>query len=74
MELVIKWKRKERGLTQNKASTDLDISESYLCLLECGKRTPGKKLKKKIEEYYGHSWSYLAGAVTVKYPNKKEKK
>ncbi len=45
--------REKGGLTRVKASKILGITVTHLYLIECGKRNPSDKLKKKMMKLYG---------------------
>ncbi len=50
---TLKSIREEEGLTRVKASKILGITVTHLYLIECGKRNPSDKLKKKMMKLYG---------------------
>ena len=45
--------RHVQGLTQDQLGELLEITASYVSLIECGKRQPGHKLARRIEERCG---------------------
>jgi transcriptional regulator with XRE-family HTH domain len=44
--------RKTRGISQQDAAEALGITQSYLSLLECGKKTPSISLLERAEYYF----------------------
>lgn len=44
--------RKTRGISQQDAAEALGITQSYLSLLECGKKTPSISLLERVEYYF----------------------
>lgn len=57
MSINIKELREQKGLLQKEIAVKLDISESYYCLLEGGKRRPTVQTAKKIAEVLGFDWT-----------------
>lgn len=53
--------RKERGLSQRKAASDLLISQALLSHYENGAREPGLEFVCRACDYYGVSADYLLG-------------
>ena len=64
---IITLLRKEKGLSQKQAATDLDISQALLSHYEKGIRECGLDFIIKLSDYYNVSCDYLLG----KTPNKK---
>lgn len=58
---IITFLRKERGLSQKQAATDLNISQALLSHYEKGIRECGLDFLIKIAEYYEVSCDYLLG-------------
>ncbi len=63
---IITLLRKEKGLSQKQAATDLDISQALLSHYEKGIRECGLDFIIKLSDYYNVSCDYLLG----KTPNK----
>ena len=55
--------RKQRGLSQRKAASDLGISQALLSHYENGAREPGLEFVCRACDYYGVSADYLLGRV-----------
>ncbi len=53
--------RKDRGLSQRHAATDLQISQALLSHYENGAREPGLAFVCRACDYYGVSADYLLG-------------
>ena len=49
----LKALRLNKNCTAKEVSQALDITESYLFMLESGSRTPSLKLARKIADFYG---------------------
>ncbi len=49
--------------TTAKAALELDINRSYLWEIRTGKKKPSKKLKRRLEAYFGTSWDELNSEV-----------
>ncbi len=58
---VLTLLRKERGISQKKASTDLGVSQGLLSHYEKGKRECGLDFLVKVANYYDVSCDYLLG-------------
>lgn len=62
--------RKNAGKTQREVAADLDISETYLRLLEKGSATPSVDLLFRMARYYDSDvydcWSDLSGSKSPK--------
>ena len=56
--------RKEKGISQRKAATDLDISQALLSHYENGIREPGLSFVAKVCDYYHVSADYLLGRTS----------
>ena len=63
---IITLLRKERGLSQKKASADLGISQALLSHYEKGIRECGLDFVVKVADYYGVSCDYLLGRTADK--------
>lgn len=61
---VLSQLRKERGISQKKASNDLGISQALLSHYEKGIRECGLDFVIKCSEYYGVTTDYLLGVST----------
>lgn len=59
--VVLSQLRKERGISQKKAATDLGISQALLSHYEKGIRECGLDFVIKCSEYYGVTTDYLLG-------------
>ena len=68
---IVTLLRKERGLSQKQAASDLGISQALLSHYEKGIRECGLEFLVRCAEYYGVSCDYLLGRTNVKkpYPN-----
>lgn len=58
---IITLLRKERGITQKQAATDLGVSQALLSHYEKGIRECGLDFVVKVADYYGVSCDYLLG-------------
>ena len=58
---ILSQLRKERGISQKKAATDLGISQALLSHYEKGIRECGLDFVIKCSEYYGVTTDYLLG-------------
>ncbi len=56
--------RKEKGVSQRKAASDLLISQALLSHYENGAREPGLAFVCRACDYYGVSADYLLGRTT----------
>lgn len=63
---IITLLRKERGLSQKKAATDLGISQALLSHYEKGIRECGLDFVVKVADYYDVSCDYLLGRTADK--------
>ena len=59
--IILSQLRKERGISQKKAATDLGISQALLSHYEKGIRECGLDFVIKCSEYYGVTTDYLLG-------------
>ena len=59
--IILSQLRKERGISQKKAATDLGISQALLSHYEKGIRECGLDFVIKCREYYGVTTDYLLG-------------
>ena len=59
--VILSQLRKERGISQKKAATDLGISQALLSHYEKGIRECGLDFVIKCSEYYGVTTDYLLG-------------
>lgn len=59
--IILSQLRKERGISQKKAATDLGISQALLSHYEKGIRECGLDFVIKCNEYYGVTTDYLLG-------------
>lgn len=59
--IILSQLRKERGISQKKAATDLEISQALLSHYEKGIRECGLDFVIKCSEYYGVTTDYLLG-------------
>ena len=59
--IILSQLRKERGISQKKAATDLGISQALLSHYEKGIRECGLDFVIKCSEYYGLTTDYLLG-------------
>lgn len=59
--IILSHLRKERGISQKKAATDLGISQALLSHYEKGIRECGLDFVIKCSEYYGVTTDYLLG-------------
>lgn len=59
--IILSQLRKERGISQKKAATDLGISQALLSHCEKGIRECGLDFVIKCSEYYGVTTDYLLG-------------
>ena len=59
--IILSQLRKERGISQKKAATDLGISQALLSNYEKGIRECGLDFVIKCSEYYGVTTDYLLG-------------
>lgn len=64
--LTLKELREKKNITTKEASKKLEISQTYLYLLENGQRNPSDKLKNKMSKLYNVSVTtiFLASQVT----------
>lgn len=58
---IITLLRKERGITQKQAASDLGVSQALLSHYEKGIRECGLEFVVKVADYYGVSCDYLLG-------------
>lgn len=56
---LLKEGRQKLGWTMKQVAEQLDISESYYCLLEQGRRSPSARLAKKLGDLMGFDWTVL---------------
>ena len=54
--MVIKERREQRSLTQKELADKSGVSESYLSLIESGKRRPSPEAAKRIAAVLGFDW------------------
>lgn len=57
---IMNWLRKiryKKNLTQCQVAANSNISLSYYCLIESGKRRPSVTIAKRIGKSLGFSWS-----------------
>jgi transcriptional regulator with XRE-family HTH domain len=52
-QLTIKKLRKDKGINQITFAKELGISQTWLSLIESGKRKPEMKLLQRIADYFG---------------------
>jgi transcriptional regulator with XRE-family HTH domain len=52
-EMLLRKSRKDKGLTIRQVSLELNISESFLSLIEQGKRQPSYELLRHMSHFYG---------------------
>ncbi len=58
--------RKERGLNQRKAASELKISQALLSHYENGIREPGLDFVVRVCDYYGVSADYVLGRTSIR--------
>lgn len=56
---TLKELRESRGMTQEEASNEFEITKEYLSMLERGERNPSDKLKEKMAKFYNVSMYYI---------------
>ncbi len=61
--------RKRLGYTQKELCKFLEIDRPYYAKIESGKRSPGKKLKNKLELFFGERWEFLNSDKKNDYEN-----
>ena len=57
MNVELKRLRLDSSKTMKELSNELDISESYYCLIENGERKPSVEIAKKIANALGFDWT-----------------
>lgn len=57
MSIDLKSYRLNSGKTMKDLSKELDISESYYCLIENKERRPSVEIAKKIGKSFGFDWT-----------------
>lgn len=55
----IKALRTQNGLTQSALAEKIFVSESYIALIECGKRNPSSEIISKLSEHFGVSADFI---------------
>lgn len=66
---IISYLRKEKGISQKKASSDLGISQSLLSHYEKGVRECGLDFVVKVADYYNVSCDYILGRTSERTVN-----
>lgn len=59
---IIKKLRLERGLTQKELADQLDVSTSYVTMLEAGERKGSDNLAEKVASFFNVSIDFLDGS------------
>ena len=65
---IISYLRKEKGISQKQASSDLGISQALLSHYEKGIREPNNETLIKLAEYFDVSVDYLLGLTISRKP------
>lgn len=57
--MIVKDKRKEKGLTQTELARQVDVAQSMICNIENGLRVPSVSVAKRIGAVLGFNWALL---------------
>lgn len=57
--MIVKDKRKEKGLTQTELARQVDVAQSMICNIENGLRVPSVPVAKRIGAVLGFNWALL---------------
>lgn len=57
--MIVKDKRKEKGMTQTELARQVDVAQSMICNIENGLRVPSVPVAKRIGAVLGFDWSLL---------------
>lgn len=76
MNVELKRLRLNSSKTMKELSNELDISESYYCLIENGERKPSVEIAKKIANALGFDWTlfYESGQKRTERTHKKSER
>ena len=57
--MIVRDKRKEKGLTQTELAQQVNVAQSMICNIENGLRVPSVTVAKRIGAVLGFDWSLL---------------
>lgn len=57
--MIVRDKRKEKGLTQTELAQQVNVAQSMICNIENGLRVPSVTVAKRIGAVLGFNWALM---------------